>query len=156
RRAYRPRRAVARRFLASMALPRWSVSREQLTIVAGGVAATQAKGPAAPRPRHLPTPSARTSAVTPCGSYRTPPVPAGLCSGSSLVARSPDLATAPTEGLLSRAAPETCGQLTWHGPETRPQLGRQATTGGLALHDVGHPLDQRRGDGPAARRHLVH
>src|SRR6516164_3076085 len=36
RRAYRPRRAGGRRFLASMALPRWSVSREQLTIVAGG------------------------------------------------------------------------------------------------------------------------
>src|SRR5262249_11899208 len=26
----------------------------------------------------------------------------------------------------------------------------------LALHDVGYPLGQRRGDGPAARRHLVH
>src|SRR5262245_30407589 len=27
---------------------------------------------------------------------------------------------------------------------------------GLALHDVGHPPGQRRGDGPPARRHLVH
>src|SRR5215472_16428423 len=27
---------------------------------------------------------------------------------------------------------------------------------GLALYDVGHPLGQRRGDRPAARRHLVH
>src|SRR5262249_46848616 len=27
---------------------------------------------------------------------------------------------------------------------------------GLAFHDVGHPLGQRSGDGPAARRHLVH
>src|SRR5262249_33701106 len=38
-----------------------------------------------------------------------------------VVARSPDLATTPTEGLLSRAAPETCGQLSWPRPETRPQ-----------------------------------